>query len=55
MFTEIDYDEYFNNFGKIRYIGNFWNLYKPVKENSLYGQVVLDPAHAQVSLKLLNI
>lgn len=35
---------------KIKYTGKVWHLYKPVKETSLYGQIVNDPANANVSI-----
>lgn len=47
--VEIDYDSYFNNLGRIKYIGTIWDLYKPQKEKSLYAQIVKDPANIQVS------
>lgn len=49
IISEVDYDEYFINLGRIKYNVPIWNLYKPLKDKSLYGQIVLNPANGQVS------
>lgn len=53
MFLEINYDDYFNKLGRIKHIGTIWDLYKPLNEKSLYGQIVSDPANVQVSYKAI--
>lgn len=50
LLVEINYDDYFNKLLRINHTGTIWNLYKPLNEKSLYGQIVSDPANVQVSL-----
>ncbi|XP_074028152.1 uncharacterized protein isoform X2 [Leptinotarsa decemlineata] len=45
--VEEDYDAYFNNLGRIKYVGTVWKLYKPVNEHSLYHKILDDPLSIQ--------
>ncbi|KAG5867175.1 hypothetical protein JTB14_030925 [Gonioctena quinquepunctata] len=45
--VEEDYDEYFNNLGRLKYTGTIWNLYKPLVEKTLYDKILNEPGNAQ--------